>query len=98
MDIWLDLGFQRTQKNYGGKFKIHLPHKRPQKAKKNPDMKLTSAQEKNNRQHARTRLPIEHAIGGLKAFHCLTHRIKNYPDSLIECFFWITAGFYNLNI
>ena len=47
------------------------------------------------------RLPcvsVEHAIGGMKAFHCLTHRIRNHLDSLIEYLFWIPAGLWNLKI
>ncbi|MEI7995169.1 MAG: hypothetical protein WCH01_09740 [Methylococcaceae bacterium] len=43
-------------------------------------------------QHAKTRVSVEHAIGGMKAFHCLTHRIRNHLDAMIEYLFWIPAG------
>jgi hypothetical protein len=98
VNVWLDLGFQGAQKDYGEKSTIHLPHKRPRKSKKNPDAKLTAAQEKHNRQHAQTRVPVEHAIGGMKVFHCLAHRIRNHLDWLIEYLFWIPAGLWNLKI
>jgi hypothetical protein len=98
MNVWLDLGFQGAQTDYGGKSKIHLPHKRPRKSKKNPQAKLTAAQEKHNLKHARTRVPAEHAIGGMKVFHCLTHRIRNHLDPLIEYLFLIPAGLWNLKI
>ena len=98
VNVWLDLGFQGAEKDYGGNAKIHLPHKRQRKSKKNPKSKLTAAQVKYNRQHAKTRVPVEHAIGGMKAFHCLTHRIRNHLDPLIEYLFWLPAGLWNLKI
>jgi hypothetical protein len=38
---------------------------------------------KYNRNHAKTRVPVEHAIGWMKAFHCLTHRIRKAMSALI---------------
>jgi hypothetical protein len=96
--VWLDLGFQGAVKEYGSKAQIYLPYKRPRKSKKNPDAQLTDAQIKHNRHHAKTRVPVEHAIGGMKTFHCLTHRIRNHSDSLIEYFFWLSAGLWNFKI
>jgi hypothetical protein len=97
-NLWLDLGFLGAEKDYGAKSKINLPHKRQRKSKNNPNPKLTAAQMKHNRKHARTRVSVEHAIGGMKAFHCLTHRIRNHLASLIEYLFWIPAGLWNLKI
>jgi hypothetical protein len=34
----------------------------------------------------------------MKTFHCLTHRIRNHSDSLIEYFFWLSAGLWNFKI
>lgn len=98
VDVWLDLGFQGAQDDYGEKSKMHLPHKKPRKSKKNPDAQLTPAQKRHNKQQAKTRVPVEHAIGGMKAFHCLTHRIRNHLDWFIEYLFWIPAGLWNLKI
>ena len=98
VNLWLDLGFQGAEKDYGVKSKINLPHKRPRKSKNNPNPKLTAAQVKHNRQQAKTRVSVEHAIGGMKAFHCLTHRIRNHLDAMIEYLFWIPAGLWNLKI
>ena len=36
VNLWLDLGFQGAEKDYGGNSKINLPHKRQKKSKKNP--------------------------------------------------------------
>ena len=96
--VWLDLGFLGANKDYGDNSKILLPHKRPRKSKANPKPQLTAAQIKNNRQHAGIRVVVEHAIGGMKSFHCLTHRIRNHLDSIIDSLFWIPAGLWNLKI
>jgi len=98
VNVWLDLGFQGAEKDYGGNSKINLPHKRQRKSKKTPKPKLTAAQIKHNRSHAKTRVPVEHAIGGMKAFHCLTHRIRNHLDPIIEYLFWLPAGLWNFKI
>ena len=96
--VWLDLGFYGADKDYGEKSKIHLPHKRPRKSRNNPHPQLTAVQVNHNRQHARTRVFVEHAIGGMKSFHCLTHRIRNHLESIIDSIFWIPAGLWNLKI
>jgi hypothetical protein len=45
-----------------------LPHKKPRKSKKNPCPELTSEQKQTNRRLAKTRIIVEHAIGGMKHF------------------------------
>ena len=96
--VWLDLGFHGADNYYGDKSRINLPYKKSKKSKNNPNPKLTDAQAKYNRQHAATRVFVEHAIGGMKSFYCLTHRIRNHLDSIIDSIFWIPAGLWNLKI
>jgi hypothetical protein len=96
--VWLDLGSLGADKNYGDQSTIHLPHKMPRKSNANPKPQLTATQAKHNRQHAGTRVLVEHSIGGMKSFHCLTDRIRNLLDSIIDSFFWIPAGLWNLKL
>jgi hypothetical protein len=98
VNVWLDLGFHGAAKKYGQNARIKLPHKRPRRSKKNQKPTLTADQVKHNRAHARTRVPVEHAIGGMKAFHCLTHRIRNHLKAIIEYLFWLPAGLWNLKV
>lgn len=98
ISIWLDLGFYGVRKDYGDKADIHLPHKKPRKSKKNPNPELTAQQKRENRKQAATRVKVEHAIGGMKHFHCLTHRVRNHLASFIDYFFWLSAGLWNLKI
>jgi hypothetical protein len=87
-----------VNKDYGPKSKIVLPHKKPRKSKKNPSPALTDEQEKANKAHAQKRVVVEHAIGGMKHFHCLTHRVRNQSVLFIDQFLGLGAGLWNFKI
>lgn len=95
--LLLDLGFLGADKDYPN-VKIHLPHKKPRKSKKNPNPKLTTEQKNENRTQAAKRVVVEHAIGGMKFYHCLMHRIRNHLDTFIDHFFTLSAGLWNYKI
>lgn len=95
--LWLDLGFLGANKDYE-KAKIHLPYKKPRKSKNNPNPSLTAEQKQENRRQAATRVVVEHAIGGMKTFHCLLHRIRNHLDTFVDYFFSLSAGLWNYKI
>ena len=98
VETYLDLGFLGASKEYAGKGIIKLPHKRPRKSKNTPHPALTDRQKKENKQHAALRIAVEHAIGGMKHFHCLAYKIRNHLDNLINYFFQVCAGLHNLNL
>lgn len=93
-----DLGFLGANKDYGLKAKLVLPHKNPRKSKSNPSPSLTEEQKKANHAHSKKRVVVEHAIGGLKHFHCLTHRVRNQSVSFIDQFLGLGAGLWNFKI
>ncbi len=96
--VFLDLGFQGAADDYGHNGNINIPHKKPRKSKKNPNPSLTKKQKIENKELASTRIPVEHAIGGMKHFYCLTHRIRNHLMGIINYFFQLSAGLWNLKI
>jgi hypothetical protein len=96
--VRVDLGFLGASKDYGCLSDFRMPHKKPRKSKNNPNPQLTEAQKKQNRAFSKIRVLVEHAIGGMKHFHCLTHRIRNHSIQLIERFFGVSAGLWNLKI
>jgi len=98
LTVRLDLGFLGAEKDYGASSNILLPHKKPRKSKKNPCPELTSEQKQTNRRLAKTRIIVEHAIGGMKHFFCLVHRIRNRSVPLINLFFFLAAGLWNMKI
>ena len=95
--LWLDLGFLGADKDYENA-KIHLPRKKPRKSKNNPNPTLTPEQKKQNRKQAAIRVVVEHAIGGMKSFHCLLHRIRNHLDTFVDDFFSLSAALWNYKI
>lgn len=97
INAWLDLGFLGADKDYPDA-QFHLPHKKPRKSKNNPDPQLTPEQKKYNKKQAATRVVVEHAIGGMKFFHCLTHRIRNHLSHFVDFFFSLSAGLWNHKI
>jgi hypothetical protein len=96
IEVKLDLGFLGAQKDYGSS--MLLPHKKPRKSENNPTPALTEQQKEENYRHAKERIIVEHAIGGMKAFYCLTHRIRNQSIAFIDQLFAVSAGLWNLKI
>ena len=82
-DIYLDLGFLGAADDYSNQGHIHLPHKKKRKSKKNPSPSLTKKQKAENKKLAAIRVVVEHAIGGMKHFHCLAYRIRNHTHSIL---------------
>ena len=93
IDALADLGFLGASKDYSAS--ISLPHKKPRKSKSNPSPQLTDIQKQENRAHSKIRVAVENAIGGMKHFYCLTHRIRNHSTELIDQFFGLSAGLWN---
>ena len=77
-----DLGYQGIKTDYLSPDHIDIPHKRPRQSKRNPNPRLTRQQKRENRQHGRVRVLVEHAIGGMKAFRVLTIRLRNHLKHL----------------
>ena len=96
--VLLDSGFQGAHQDDGPHAKINLPHKKPRQSKKNPLADLTVAQKEANRAHARRRMAVEHAFGGVKAFYCMTHRIRNHSIALVDRFLGLATGLWNFKI
>jgi hypothetical protein len=92
----VDLGYQGIKKDYLSPKNIHIPHKKPRKSKCNPTPSLTTKQRKENKLISRTRIAVEHAIGGMKSFHILTikfrNRLKNFSNEAVL----LCAGLWNL--
>lgn len=96
--VEVDLGFQGIETDYPHARAIQIPHKKPKKSKENPDPQLTPAQKKHNRKLAKTRVIVEHAIGGMKCLHSLAHRSRNHLAHLLGTFIYIGAGLWNFKL
>jgi len=86
--ILVDTGFQGLQ---------HLHPNTLVPAKKPRGGFLTDAQKAMNRLIASSRMPVEHAIGGMKRFHCVSDIYRNkkgLDDQLVR----IAAGLWNFHL
>ncbi len=98
ISVFMDLGFYGAKKDYLYSENINMPYKKQKKSKNNPNPSLTDAQKKENKNQAGERVVVEHAIGGMKFFHCLAHRIRNHKNNLIDNLAWLSAGLWNFKL
>ena len=94
--VSVDLGYQGIKKDYASPENIRIPHKKPRKSKNNPDPKLTPEQRQENQQMSRTRVVVEHAIGGIKIFRVLTARLRNEINDFSDKVILLACGLWNL--
>lgn len=94
----MDLGYQGIKKDYSDTQHIHIPNKITRKSSKNPNPFLTREQKTENKQIGSKRVVVEHAIGGMKAFHILSTRFRNRAKNLVDDVFYQVAGLWNLKI
>ena len=94
--VAVDLGYQGIKKDYGFPENIRIPHKKPRKSRNNPDLNLTPAQRQENREMSRTRVVVEHAIGGMKIFRVLTSCLRNKVSTFSDKVIVVASGLWNL--
>jgi hypothetical protein len=94
----VDLGYQGIKTDYSNAHNISIPNKKPRKSKANPNPSLTKQQKRENKKMGRRRVFVEHAIGGMKAFHILSTRFRNRSKNLADEAAFLVAGLWNLKI
>jgi hypothetical protein len=88
VSVFADTGFLGLQHLHPN---IYLPKKRP------PKGILTYDEKVMNRLIASIRMPVEHAIGGMKRFRCVSDIYRN-KNGLDDTFVNIAAGLWNFHL
>jgi hypothetical protein len=88
VSILADTGFQGLQKTHPNTL---IPAKKPRGGF------LSDSQKAMNRLISSTRIVVEHAIGGMKRFGCVSHIFRN-KQGLDDRFVGIAAGLWNLHV
>jgi hypothetical protein len=91
INTYLDMGFQGIKKLVKNPDQILMPKKKTKNIKLTPDEKET------NSIISSIRIKVEHAIGGIKRFNCLSHIYRNrkgQDDKLI----YLTTGLWNYHL
>jgi hypothetical protein len=102
--IWVDKGYCGIEKILKNGNKVMIPHKKPRKCKKELSAeekekrkKLWAEQKAENKIISGIRMVVEHAIGGIKRFRCMTDPFRNKfgkDDQMIV----IASALWNLHL
>ena len=97
--VWVDLGYLGIKKDFDLEDlkNLMIPYKKPYKTKSNPNPELSDEQKEHNKEVAKTRILVEHAIGGMKIFRILKDVFRNHfniADQVVLC----CAGLWNLKL
>lgn len=89
--VHLDLGFLGVPKEHPqGTFS--LPEKKPR------GRTLSAEAKARNRDKARRRVRVEHALGGVKRFRAVTEVLRNSRSRFADRLMWVASGLWNLPI
>lgn len=89
IDVFVDTGFQGAQKVHPN---ICMPKKRK---KGNP---LTQEEKEMNKLISSYRVLVEHAIGGIKRYRCMSEKLRNHKAFLDDTFILLSAGLWNYHL
>jgi DDE superfamily endonuclease len=89
--VRVDLGYLGIAQEYVCKT-LSLPHK------KRKQQELSAVQKWENRGFAQERVPVEHAIGGLKRYRILSERLRLHDFGLYNDVLGVCAGLWNFQL
>lgn len=86
--VRVDLGFLGMEKDYKCQ-ELFIPHKKPKK------QELTGEQKEENKELARKRIVVEHALAGLKRYRILSDRLRLHNFATYNVILGVCAGLWN---
>lgn len=89
VSVFVDTGFMGVKQKHHNTF---IPSKR---SKGKP---LTDEQKQWNKLISRIRVPVEHAIGGIKRYQSATQTFRNKKQQLADTFILLSAGLWNYHL
>lgn len=89
VDVFADTAFEGEQRVHG---KLYIPKKKP---KGRP---LTQEEKEMNRLISSLRVVVEHAIGGIKRYRCMSEKLRNRKAYIDDKFILLTAGLWNYHL
>jgi len=97
-DVFVDLGFLGIKKDYESE-RVKIPVKRKKrKSKKDPKIPFTEAEKKHNKSASRDRIYVENAIGGMKRYWWLSHRLRCRDAEYYSMIAGVAAGLWNFSL
>ena len=97
-DVYVDLGFLGIQRDYEGK-RVAIPIKRKRrKSKKHSKVSFTTAEKEHNKNVSSESVYVENAIGGMKRYWWLTHRLRYRDADYYSMIAGVAAGLWNFGL
>lgn len=91
--LWVDLGYQGLEKDYP-QAQVLIPLKK----RKTSTELVKELKKAVNKRMAQVRIPVEHAIGGMKNARIITQPIRLKALSLIDKIIETCAGLWNFKL
>lgn len=91
VNLWVDKGFQGIQKLIKNKNGVLMPKKKPR------GRNLTEEQKAENKIISGIRMRVEHSIGGMKRYGCLSQVYRN-KNGIDDKFAYVCAGLWNFHL
>lgn len=89
IDAYADTAFEGEKRVHG---RVYIPQKKPKG-------RLLTAQEKDmNKLISSFRVVVEHAIGGIKRYGCMSQKLRNRKPFIDDHFLLLTAGLWNYHL
>lgn len=89
VEVFVDTGFQGIKQKHAN---TYIPQKR---TKGHP---LTDEQKQWNKLISSIRVPVEHAIGGIKRYQAVTQTFRNKKQQLADTFILLATGLWNYHL
>lgn len=86
---WMDTAFIGVAKDHKN---LHIPKKR---SKGRP---LTLDEKETNKIISSYRVIVEHAIGGIKRYRCMSEKLRNHKPFIDDTFLILSAGLWNYHL
>ena len=86
---WADTAFVGEEKAHAN---LHIPKKKPR------GRELTYDEKETNKIISSYRVIVEHAIGGIKRYRCMSERLRNRKPFIDDQFLLLSAGLWNYHL
>ena len=87
--VWADTAFIGEEKAHPN---IHIPKKKPR------GRELTYDEKETNKIISSYRVIVEHAIGGIKRYRCMSEKLRNRKPFIDYQFILLTSGLWNYHL
>ena len=89
VSVMADTGFQGAGSDHSN---ILIPKKKPK------GRELTADEKETNRIISSYRVIVEHAIGGIKRYRCMSEKLRNHKPFIDDTFLLLSAGLWNYHL